>query len=72
MFTYEEVAKGCGLDAATAARFCHYMRTRWAVEESTQCQVGYAQEWANRFKNKVEFAASDSEGQEILRSMNEL
>jgi len=72
MKTYEEVAKKHGLPLDTAKRFVLYMRRRWGdtEDEKVKCQVGYAGEWAERFKSMVEYSASDREGQSILREMN--
>lgn len=66
METYEEVAKHHELDSETSKRFIKYMRTRWPGE-SLQCQIGYASEWAMRFKQGLEMEASDIMGQAILR-----
>ena len=64
--TYEEVAEHHKLDPSTAKRFICYMRLRgWASEETTQCQVGYAGEWAERFEGE----ASDPQGQAVLIQM---
>jgi len=67
--TYEGVATEMKLDAPTAMRYVQYMRTRWPEKEALHCQVGYAQEWAARFQAGVEYSASDSHGQAILRGM---
>jgi len=67
--TFEMVAQEAGLDEGTARRYVAYMRARLADEESVQCRVGYAQEWAHRFKAGVEWNASDSDGQAVLRRM---
>jgi hypothetical protein len=69
MTTYEEVAKQQGLDDETTLRYLWYMRARWPGEEATHCQVGYAREWAARFHAGIEFAASDSYGQALLRGL---
>ena len=69
MTTYEEVARIIGLDASTTQRYVRYMRARWAAEETLQCQVGYAHEWAQRFQAGIEFTASDHVGQTILYSL---
>ena len=70
MQTYEEVAQKAELDTGTSRRYCRYMRERWADQESLHCQVGYAMEWAMRFKNGIEYEASDREGQSILARHN--
>ncbi len=64
---YEEVAQKAKLDELTTKRYISYMRTRWAKSEKEKCLVGYAGEWALRFKDGREYTASDSEGQSILR-----
>ena len=72
MKTYEEVAKAHDLPLDIAKRFILYMRTRWGEpeDEARHCQVGYAAEWAERFKFMVEHSVSDGEGQRILREMD--
>lgn len=69
MKTFEEVAEKCGLEGKTKERYIRYMRLRWSNEEEIQCKTGYAEEWAMRFKNGVEYASSDDEGQWMLRRM---
>lgn len=67
MDTYEQVAQHHGLDEETCRRFLAYMhRRKWTSEEKTQCQTGYASEWAERFKARIEYQASDAEGRAIL------
>lgn len=66
MKTYEEIAESASLDSDTSARYINYMRARWADSEEEKCQVGYALEWAHRFKDGREFAASDFVGQRLL------
>jgi hypothetical protein len=72
MKTYEEVAKKHDLPLDTAERFIMYMRRRWGnpEDEAVKCQVGYASEWADRFLYMLEYSASDSEGQRILRAID--
>jgi hypothetical protein len=72
MSTYEIVAEHAELDPGTAQRYCHYMRARWPEEESLHCQVGYAQEWAKRFRDGMEYEASDLSGQAILRGLHDV
>lgn len=67
MKTYEDVAKEVGLDEQTTARFVAYMRERWANQETLHCAVGYAQKWAQRFKDRIEWEASDATGRMLLR-----
>ena len=72
MNTYEEVAQSKELDEQTARRFIAYMRGRaWRGEEKTHCQVGYAAEWAERFKMGVEYLVSDLEGRALLDAMRD-
>jgi hypothetical protein len=68
--SFEEVAKKVGLDSETTSRYLIYMRARWLSEENQMCKTGYAGEWAMRFKNKIEYYASDSTGQMILRHID--
>ena len=67
--SYEEVAKKAELDEKTTKRYIAYMRKRWPNSENEKCQVGYAGEWALRFKDGIEYTASDSEGQHILNRL---
>jgi hypothetical protein len=69
METYREVAHACRLTGITKNMFLRYMMARWASEEKTQCQTGYAQEWGFRFSSGNEYGASDSVGQSILRDL---
>jgi len=69
MKTFDEVGKAAGLDDATLKRYVIYMNRRWANKEESQCQTGYAQEWAERFKGGDEYNCSDPVGQSILREM---
>lgn len=66
MQIYEEVADKAELDQHTKARYVKYMRIRWPNKEKIHCRVGYAMEWAMRFKHGIEFEASDWQGQSIL------
>src|SRR3990167_8511496 len=68
-YTYEAVAEQEGLSEEQTRRFAHYMHIRWPTSEDVKCRVGYAQEWAGRFKAGVEYAASDHHGQAILKGM---
>lgn len=67
--TYEEIADKDGLQGVVKERYIRYMKLRWADTEEEKCAVGYASDWAGRFKFGDEFANSDSFGQEILRKM---
>lgn len=71
MKTYEEVADKEGLTEGTKERFVLYMKERWGnpEDEAIKCQVGYASEWAGRFKSGLEYACSDSDGRKILDIM---
>ena len=64
--TYRIVAIENQLDQGTANRFVSYMEARWPEEEARHCAVGYADEWAMRFKGGREYAASDLGGQQLL------
>ena len=70
MNNYEEVADKAGLTSQVKERYIKYMRIRWANEEKTQCLTGYAMEWAQRFKSKMEYPTSDPWGQKILAEMD--
>lgn len=67
--TYQEVAIKNKLDTRTAERFVYYMKHRWQETETQKCRDGYAEQWAQRFKNKCEMSYSDSVGQAILKQM---
>lgn len=68
--SYEEVGQDVGLDNQTLRRYVFYMRERWASEETLHCAVGYAKEWAERFKSKSEYTASDMGGIKLLREID--
>ena len=73
MKTYEEVAKKWLSDLPeTTKRYIAYMRKRWGdpKDEAIKCQVGYAEEWAQRFRMSVEYEMSDSEGQLVLTEID--
>ena len=72
MKTYEEVADRTGLIGKKKERFIKYMRTRWGdkEDEAIKCQVGYASEWAERFKAEIEMSASDAEGKIVLSTID--
>ena len=71
MTTYKEVAEHIGLTGDVKERYLKYMKARWGEpeDESIKCRVGYAEEWALRFKDGDEFNCSDAEGQQILMEM---
>ena len=68
--TYSEVASKYGLSDSIRERYIRYMIQRWESTEEQKCPDGYAIEWAERFKNGLEYSASDLFGQEILRSID--
>ena len=72
MTTYEEIADKVGLTGQLKERYLKYMRTRWGnpEDEKIKCQVGYATEWANRFKVGWEYEASDKKGKALLREID--
>ncbi len=69
--TYEMVADKAKLDLGTRLRFLAYMRKRWPLgeDEARMSTDGYALEWATRFKNGIEYEASDIEGRMILKAL---
>lgn len=69
MKTFDEVGRATGLDGITLKRYVTYMERRWKAQEQLQCQTGYAQEWAERFKGGDEYACSDVDGQSILEEI---
>lgn len=66
---YEQVAEIHFMPPKMKARYCAYMRARWASEETQQCGDGYASEWAQRFTAGREYAASDSIGKNVLDTL---
>ena len=66
--TYDEVAKQHELNEETSLRFVKYMRTRWGdpIDEDLRCKVTCAGEWAERFKEGIEYICSDREGNGVL------
>jgi hypothetical protein len=70
--TYESVAKEYDLNERTTKRFVEYMRRRWGIpeDERVKCLVGYAGEWARRFKAGIEYGASDEIGQSVLLAID--
>ena len=70
--TYFDVANAVGLTGKTAERYILYMTKRWGnkEDEKIKCLVGYAAEWAERFANGMEYNASDSSGQAILKEID--
>ena len=73
MKTYEEIGDKILKDLPkTRLLFIAYMRKRWddPKDEAIKCQVGYAREWAQRFRMGVEYEMSDSEGQKVLEEID--
>jgi len=69
METYDEVAwKIIPNNHVQRKRYVAYMRARWADTEAEKCEDGYAVEWAERFRLRIEYAMSDREGQHLLDS----
>jgi hypothetical protein len=69
MKNFEEVAASEDLTEDQTIRFCAYMRSRWPLEESRMSKDGYAKEWATRFHQGYEYAASDSFGKMVLDNL---
>ena len=63
---YEEVANIVGLEGMKRKRFLQYMRMRWEGTEEQKSSDGYAEEWAWRFQDGLEYQCSDSNGQRVL------
>lgn len=70
MKTYSEVAEK--LEEPQKTRFLTYMQLRWGdpKDEEIKCRVGYASEWAERFKEHMEMLCSDNYGKQVLRSID--
>ena len=67
---YTNIATKHKLAGATSTLFVKYMDIRWPLSNNDfdrTGQLGYANEWAKRFKNGTEWAHSDTIGQEILK-----
>jgi hypothetical protein len=65
-FDYRKIAKSVGLNAEDTIRYTLFMTERFPEEKD----VGYATEWAERFKRGVEYNAADSESKRILENMD--
>ena len=70
MKTFRDVGVKEGLEGNTLERYVSYMQRRWKSEEETQCQTGYAAEWAQRFKGGWDYSASDVVGKSVLRDID--
>jgi len=68
--TYKDVADEVGLKGEIRIKYLAFMIARWEREEQTQCVTGYAREWAEKFKAKLEYICADSLGQSILNGLN--
>lgn len=64
--TYVAIGKKNKLTGTMLIRYVNYMTHRWGKEEEVNCKTGYASEWAERFKGKYEYNASDLGGQQVL------
>ena len=71
MKTFAEIGIKNGLGGRTLERYVQYMLTRWKKEEEIQCQTGYADEWARRFKERDEYGMSDDEGFRVLKKIDD-
>ncbi len=71
MKTYESVGIDTGLEGLRLKLYIDYMRKRWndPKDEAIKCQVGYAQEWADRFLSNSEWECSDSQGLLVLKEL---
>ena len=67
--TYEEVGQRAGLNERTLALYVSYMKSRWPNDEDVKCRVGYADEWAYRFKVGIARTCSDAEGKRVLDAL---
>ena len=70
--TYQEIGKENGLAGICLARYCRYMKERWASTEEQKCSDGYAREWAERFAQGVEYVCSDKEGRRLLKAIYQI
>ena len=69
--THEEEADKAKLDKNTKERYVKYMKERWDDSEEVKCLCGYVEEWAYRFKDKIEYQVSDNIGKAILMKVDE-
>lgn len=61
--SYRQIGTAEGLKGKRLDLYVAYMKHRWAREQSS---VEYATKWAQRFRYRQEFDASDKDGQAIL------
>ena len=70
MKTYEEVGRKAGLNERDRKRYVSYMTQRWPETEEQKSSDGYAMQWANRFKDGMEWAYSDICGRDVLKKID--
>jgi hypothetical protein len=63
---YYKIAYSVGLNQDDAFRYVSFMIERFPEEKD----VGYATEWAKRFKRGVEYNVADSESKRILEKVD--
>ena len=68
--TFSSVAKEVGLSSLQFKYYVQYMKIRWGHRESELCRYGYAREWAERFRDGVEYVCSDVVGQVVLEGID--
>ena len=65
-WTFEDIANEAGLESPAWNEYVLYMRIRWKRDEGKDYFRAYAWEWAERFKEGVEYELSDIQGKTIL------
>jgi hypothetical protein len=71
--TFQEVGVAVGLEEVALARYVAYMLCRWAHKERELCSTHYSEyaiTWAKRFKEGLEYQASDCNGIAVLQAID--
>ena len=68
-WTFEDIARRVGLDYPEQEDYVLYMRIRWKDKEGQAHFYAYAKEWAERFKESLEYEFSDEEGKQIIKKV---
>lgn len=71
--TFLEVGISIGLSGEILRRYTAYMLMRWEHKERELCSkhyTEYAKEWAQRFKDGLEYQHSDCDGVAVLNTID--
>jgi hypothetical protein len=63
---YYKIGVEAGLAKERLAMYINYMRLRGGQNEAWECDTGIAADWAGRFRQGLEWACSDGQGQVLL------